>query len=347
MDQNNYTNKLHLHDYSVGDERRKELIDGIKKDSTFIPQSVTYRDIDEDFKRWVEEDLKITSDNGVEFPTMSLYSNQRFSEYAQTWKYTDKDNNILLNFKTVNRKNNPEYGNIIDKKYNIPGERFYLMQRKLVLDDNGTESIMDLKMKVPVSIDFMYKLSVFTQKYQLINDFNCMVNNRFQSRQCYIRPNGHYMPMTLEGISDESEYSIDDRQFYSQSYDIKVMGYVIGDDDYVVEEHPLKFGVKIGVDTDGVNASSVEIDDTNPDDITLTIDFPVGSTVSKFTIDTDFLCGVDKIDNILGNYRIFINDTLADKDSKMDIRDGDEIKIMVQKRFSDRKSSIILKGKRL
>lgn len=346
MDQNNYTNKLHLHDYSVGDERRKELIDGIKKDSTFIPQSVTYRDIDEDFKRWVEEDLKITSDNGVEFPTMSLYSNQRFSEYAQTWKYTDKDNNILLNFKTVNRKNNPEYGNIIDKKYNIPGERFYLMQRKLVLDDNGTESIMDLKMKVPVSIDFMYKLSVFTQKYQLINDFNCMVNNRFQSRQCYIRPNGHYMPMTLEGISDESEYSIDDRQFYSQSYDIKVMGYVIGEDDYVVEEHPLKFGVKIGVDTDAVN-SSVEIDDTNPDDITLTVDFPVGSTVSKFTIDTDFLCGVDKIDNILGNYRIFINGTLADKDSKMDMHNGDEIKIMAQKRFSERKSSITLKGKRL
>lgn len=346
MDQNNYTNKLHLHDYSVGDERRKELIDGIKKDSTFIPQSVTYRDIDEDFKRWVEEDLKITSDNGVEFPTMSLYSNQRFSEYAQTWKYTDQDNNILLNFKTVNRKNNPEYGNIIDKKYNIPGERFYLMQRKLVLDDNGTESIMDLKMKVPVSIDFMYKLSVFTQKYQLINDFNCMVNNRFQSRQCYIRPNGHYMPMTLEGISDESEYSIDDRQFYSQSYDIKVMGYVIGKDDYVVEEHPLKFGVKIGVDTDAVN-SSVEIDDTNPDDITLTVDFPVGSTVSKFTIDTDFLCGVDKVDNILGNYRIFINGTLADKDSKMDMYGGDEIKIMVQKRFSERKSSITLKGKRL
>ena len=258
-----------------------------------------------------------------------------------------KDNNILLNFKTVNRKNNPEYGNIIDKKYNIPGERFYLMQRKVVLDDNGTESIMDLKMKVPVSIDFMYKLSVFTQKYQLINDFNCMVNNRFQSRQCYIRPNGHYMPMTLEGISDESEYSIDDRQFYSQSYDIKVMGYVIGDDDYVVEEHPLKFGVKIGVDTDVVNASSVEIDDTNPDDITLTVDFPVGSTVSKFTIDTDFLCGVDKVDNILGNYRIFINGTLADKDCKMDMHDGDEIKIMVQKRFSDRKSSITLKGKRL
>ena len=346
MDQNNYTNKLHLHDYSVGDERRKELIDGIKKDSTFIPQSVTYRDIDEDFKRWVEEDLKIVSDNGVEFPTMSLYSNQRFSEYAQTWKYTDKDNNILLNFKTVNRKNNPEYGNIIDKKYNIPGERFYLMQRKLVLDDNGTESIMDLKMKVPVSIDFMYKLSVFTQKYQLINDFNCMVNNRFQSRQCYIRPNGHYMPMTLEGISDESEYSIDDRQFYSQSYDIKVMGYVIGEDDYVVEEHPLKFGVKIGVDTDAVN-SSVEIDDTNPYDIILTVDFPVGSTVSKFTIDTDFLCGVDKIDNILGNYRIFINGTLADKDSKMGMHNGDEIKIMAQKRFSERKSSITLKGKRL
>ena len=35
------------------------------------------------------------------------------------------------------------------------------------------------------------------------------------------------MPMFLDAINDESEYTIDDRKFYSQSYQIKVMGYII------------------------------------------------------------------------------------------------------------------------
>ena len=69
-----------------------------------------------------------------------------------------------------------------------------------------------------------------------------MINKSFNSRQCYITPNNHYMPMTLESISDESSYNIDDRQFYGQTYQIKVMGYIITEDDYRVEEVPLKRG---------------------------------------------------------------------------------------------------------
>ena len=48
--------------------------------------------------------------------------------------------------------------------------------------------------------------------------------------------------MKLNDISDESEYSIDNRQYYSQSYNITVMAYIIKEDDYIVVERPeMKF----------------------------------------------------------------------------------------------------------
>ena len=67
--------------------------------------------------------------------------------------------------------------------------------------------------------------------YELLNEFNLMMNDKFKSIQCYIRPNDHFIPMILNDISDESEYSIDNRQYYSQTYNITVKAYIITEDD--------------------------------------------------------------------------------------------------------------------
>ena len=41
-------------------------------------------------------------------------------------------------------------------------------------------------------------------------------------------------------VSDESEYTIDDRKYYSQTYQIKVMGYIIKESDYSVTKTPTR-----------------------------------------------------------------------------------------------------------
>jgi hypothetical protein len=46
------------------------------------------------------------------------------------------------------------------------------------------------------------------------------------------------MPMTLKEVSDESEYTIDDRKYYSQSYKITVRAYIIRNEDFEVERVP-------------------------------------------------------------------------------------------------------------
>lgn len=333
-----YLNDIDIYHHSEGNERRYELLNEILDNGTFIPKTVNYKDIDEDFKRWVEEELKISDDDGREYPTMTLYSNQRFSEYAQTWEYTDENNNILLNFKTINRDNNPELGSIVGKIYTIPGERFYLMKRKVVLDNNGSESLLDLKMKIPLSIDLSYKLTVFTTKFQSLNDFNRLINAKFRSRQCYLKPNGHFMPMVLDSIGDESVYSIDDRQFYAQSYKIKTMAYIITEDDYKVEERPLKFGINIKGSYSGKKKADVEIEECDTESpyyfkpITLTIHFPECTNTAEFTIDTDFNSESIDLTNILNNYSIFVNDEKIDLREKFVAKNGDVIKITIKRR---------------
>lgn len=342
-------NYLQLREGAVGKERRIELMKDILSNGTFIPKTVVYDDIDADFKRWADEELRIISDEGTVFPTMTLYSNQRFSEYSQSWKYTDSNNNLLLNFKTVNRENNPQYGKIQSGLWNIPGERFYTMKKTLALDDNGSESLLLLKMKQPVAIDLMFKLSIFSTKYSSLNTFNTLINKKFAARQCYIRPNGHYMPMTLENISDESDYNIDDRQFYSQTYKIKVMAYIITEDDYRVEERPFK--MNLGIYNMKVKRSKPEVNITEYDaksfeGIDLKIEFPKKCSTVEFTIDTDFTITDAVLNNIISNgYTLVINNKEMDnKSGYIEAYDGDRFEVSVKKQNVQNFASLILRG---
>ena len=92
-----------------GNFRRVDSLKEPLKDGGFLPQPVLLKDLDEAFEKWTES-IDITGPDGVIYPTFVLFSNQRFSEYSQTWKYVDDNNNLILNFKTVTRENNPEHG---------------------------------------------------------------------------------------------------------------------------------------------------------------------------------------------------------------------------------------------
>lgn len=376
-----YLNHLDLIHQAVGNERRYEMLYDMTDKSTLLPRTVEYKDIDEAFRDWVKS-ITIIADNGKEYPTMTLFSNQRFTEYSQSWSFTDVNNNILLNFKSITRENNPQYGNIQGGLWNVPGERFYTMKKVKSLDDNGTESIITLKMKEPVAIDLNYKVSVFTTKYADINEFNTKINKFFSARQCYISPNGHFMPMILESISDESQYNIDDRQFYSQSYKIKVMGYVITEDDFRVEESPLKHGINLGLPTATKKKTDVELNEfifipvTSETDcgvsviyvptetgkklkkadeidctkffykpIDITITFPVCSNSAKFFVDTDIVITHIEPVNVSKNYKLKINGEPASlKDKELIFNDGDEIRVSVIKQGGNATARLILKG---
>ena len=335
-----YLNHLDLKKPVIGKERQYEMQKSVLENGTFLPRTVDYEDIDDEFKKWTEDSLKISYNKKI-LPTMVLYSNQRFSEYSQTWKYVDENKNLILNFKTITRENNPQYGKIQSGLWNIPGNRFYLMKKMIVLDDNGSESILALKMKQPMAVDFIYNVSIFTTNFEVINEFNRIVNDRFKARQDYIAPKGYYMPMTLENISDKSSYQIDDRQFYSQSFEIKVMGYVLTEDDFRVDEQPLKIGTNFKAGILSKKRAVVEVEEyENPcnkvDDkgeyylkpIDINVEFPPCITETRFPFDENVIINSVTLNNIK-KYIFYLNGEEILSADGIKISDGDDIKIKI------------------
>jgi hypothetical protein len=244
-------------------ERRQNISKEIVRHSDYLPKTLNYEDIDRCFKDWVDNSISIIQD-GIKLPTMVLYSNQRFSEYMQTWRYTDENNNVRLNFKTVTRENNPSHGTIMGDSYNIPGDRFYKLKSINANDELGRKYRIDYKMRQPTTVDIIYKVSIMTNKYLTINEFNETIHHLFRAKQSYLCVNGHYMSMTLENISDESEYNIEDRQFFSQTFTVKLKGYIIKEEDFKVEENPIATVICFEGDNAKRRKPTIELSEYNP-----------------------------------------------------------------------------------
>jgi len=237
MGDRRFKNIMPLRKNAYGGERRENLQKEVLKESTPFPNPVVYEDIDKEFKEWVENELGIDFED-KRIPTIALFTNQRFSEFMQTWQDVDNKRNLQQNFKLITRENNPKTGTQQGNSKNIPGEPTFSMRKVEARDKNDRVYYIDYRMKQPFNVDLIYKVSLVTNKYELLNEFNLKVNEKFKAIDCYIRPQGHFMPMKLTDISDESEYNIDDRQFYSQSYNITVMAYIIPEDSFIVNEVP-------------------------------------------------------------------------------------------------------------
>jgi hypothetical protein len=235
-----YIDKFKIRHQSFGVERRRNMSKIILENQTYFPKSIEYSDIDQEMFNWVDKKIDLAYD-GVRLPTYKLYSTQRLSEYTQTWNQTDDFGNVIMNFKTITRENNPQRGDINGGYFNIPGHKDFAMYYVPVLQENGTEAYDKYTMKQPFGVNFMYSISIITNKMEVLNEMNEKMHYEFNAINCYIAPNGHPMSMTLEDVSDDSEYTIDDRKYYSQTYKVKVRGYIIRKEDYKVERIPSRF----------------------------------------------------------------------------------------------------------
>lgn len=361
-----YKNEMQLKAEAYGTERRRNLVKEALKDGSPFPKTLEYKDIDAEFKKWVEKELDIIYD-GSSIPTILLFSNQRFSEYIQSWFNIDDKMNFKLNFKAITRENNPKSGTLYGATRNIPGERTYLMKRVEARDKNDRKYFIEYRIKQPFCVDLIYTVSLITNKYDLLNEFNQKVNDKFKAIDAYMRPNGHYIGMKLTDISDESDYSIDDRRFYSQSYRITVMAYIITPDSFVVEEKPyLMFkgfdGEKTKTYAEIEDVEMPVCDNANYYEykpLKLTISFEPCAKRIKFKMDTNMRITSMTMDNIR-NCEFWLNDDMTNKVyitsetaesyesqdlDNIEIKDGDQVNIgRVSKYYCDRESKLTING---
>lgn len=172
--------------------------------------------------------------NGEEVPVIFL-TIQRWSEFSKTWEHSDKFKNIKIPFITVVRQPDIQVGTEHGGYWNIPGRPSYTYMK--VPTFNGNREGVDLyKIPQPTPVDITYEVRIFCNRMRDLNVMNEKVIQTFKSRQHYIFPNAHPMPVVLENITDESPIEdFESRRFYIQPFEMMVQGYILDEKDFEVK----------------------------------------------------------------------------------------------------------------
>lgn len=228
----NYKNNINIRRQPVGFEQRQKLLDAISEGQGYAPRGVAYEDIDREFIKFVKTSLDI-SIQGQKVPVY-IVSIQRWYEFYTTWENNDEFSNIKLPFILIVRHPEVQKGTQQNNLYNIPGVPTWTYMK--VPTSNGTRTGFDLyQIPQPIAVDISYDIRFFCKGIRQLNILNTRIQKTFSARQSYINVNGHPMPLILDTITDESQTeSLEQRRFYIQGYSIKLMGYILLEEDFKI-----------------------------------------------------------------------------------------------------------------
>jgi hypothetical protein len=228
----NYKKSLKITPTLHGFEARQHILNDIADPGTYLPKGLLHEDMDRDFISYVDNDLDLVI--GEEKVPVIFLSIQRWAEFAKTWQFSDQNKNIKIPFITIVRKPDAQVGTNYAGSYNIPGKPTFTYM-KIPTWDGNRKGYDIYKIPQPVSIDLQYEVRLFCNKMRDLNSFNKKILESFSAGQKYLRVNGHPIPLMLESIGDESVVSnLDERKYYVQLFTIKMMGYLLDENDFEV-----------------------------------------------------------------------------------------------------------------
>ena len=215
-------------------ERRQELLDKITQGDSFLPDSVLHDDLDLGMLDFVKQNFGIVSDGGQVPIIPKILTIQRWGEFTNTWDFADLDGNPSLPFIAVIRRPDVQPGTNPSLQRTIPDRQQF--HYATVPTWNGTQLGADIyKIPQPVAIDITYEVSIVCTKFRDLNKFNQIVLQKFSSRQAYTTVKGHYVPIVLDNIEDNTPVELDSRRFYVQNYRFVLLGFIIDDQEFEVK----------------------------------------------------------------------------------------------------------------
>lgn len=216
-------------------DRRQELLDRITKADTYLPEAVLHDDLDYGMLEYVEKNFVVISD-GEKIPVLpTILTIQRWGEIANNWTFADEDGNMMLPFISIVRNPDVQPGSNPSIQRTIPDRKEFHYATVKTWD--GVQIGADVyKMPQPVPVDITYDVTIVCQKFRDLNKLNKIILQKFSARQSYTTIKGHYVPIILEKINDNSPIdAIDGRRFYLQSYTFILLGFLIDPEEFEVK----------------------------------------------------------------------------------------------------------------
>jgi hypothetical protein len=317
-------------------ERRRELVDKINQDGTYLPKSLLHADLDGGFLDFVKNELKTIVDGKV-IPTIDiLMTTQNWAQFTETWDIQNLDNNVEPPFISIVRIPEVKYGTNPAVLYTIPNRRQYFYAQVPTWD--GQRSGMDIyKIPQPVPVDITFQVKIVCNRMRELNKFNKNVIEKFSSRQAYQVIKGHYIPIIMSNISDESVMDMEKRKYYIQSYDFIMLGFLIDEDEFEVSPAITRVLQVLEVDTTTIKRGKNR--NTSLPNIFDAV-FVVGNTTLSQTLDYTTNLSILETDNVQ-NFDVYINNDYYGSDiNEIQINTGDVLRIEVDKTDNSLQSMI-------
>ena len=288
----------------VGYERREQLLEDINKNGTYLPKSLLHEDFDRGFMDFVKQDLKtVVSGNLIKVVDI-LMTTQNWTQFTQTWDFNNIDKNVQPPFITTIRIPEVKYGTLPSLSYNIPNRRQYHYAAVPTWD--GQRKGMDIyTIPQPNPVDIKYSVKIICNRMRELNKFNQIIIDKFSSRQAYRQIKGHYIPIQLDEVSDESVMDVEKRRYYIQSYSFTLQGFLLDEEQFEVRPAVSRSLVLMEVNPRKTKRR-VNKYPPNPDRIPLNISYPIGTTA--YTQTFEYTSNIKLIDaENIASYSMYIN----------------------------------------
>lgn len=216
-------------------DRRQELLDRITNSDSYMPDSILHDDLDGGMLDFIKTQFKVVSDGSAIPIIPKILTIQRWGEFTNNWQFSDDDGNMKLPFIAVIRKPDVQPGTNPSIQRTVPDRQSF--HYATVPTWNGSQMGADVyKMPQPVAIDISFEVTIVCTKFRDLNRFNKIVLQKFSSRQSYTSVKGHYVPIVLDSIDDNTPMdTIDGRRFYIQNYKFTMLGFLIDSEEFEVK----------------------------------------------------------------------------------------------------------------
>ena len=324
--------------------RRQELVDKINRDGTYLPKSILHADLDGGMLEFVKNDLK-TVVTGKVIPMIDiLITTQNWAQFAQTWDIQNIDKNVEPPFITVVRVPEVKYGTNPSTVYNIPNRKQFFYAQVPTWD--GQRNGLDIyKIPQPVPVDITFQVKIVCNRMRELNKFNQIVIEKFASRQAYTNIKGHYIPIIMNGITDESVNDIEKRKYYVQSYEFTMLGFLIDEDEFEVS--PAVSRVLQVLELEQNKSKKRKKENSNPDNLTTVALFVVGNNVLSELFNYTVDINIGNISNV-ESFDVYINDDYYGSDlSLIQINTNDRLRIEITKNDDTKEATIEFNNKLL
>ena len=280
-------NYLPLTPEKVGRERRQQMLDDVTEHGTFLPKGVLHADLDRGMLDFVKDTLQLVVDEKT-VPTIDkIITNQNWSQFVESWNFQDLDSNVSLPFIATVRMPEVKYGTFQGGAANIPNRRQFFYYTVPTWD--GQRKGADVyKIPQPIPVDITFNIKLFCNRMRELNEFNKIVMQTFTSKQAYTQIKGHYIPITLDSVADESAKDLEKRKYYIANYTFFMKGLLIDEEEFQISPAITRQVTMFEVDTK-TRGRKVTPQPPRPNSFDLDLTFVSGVTqlseVFRYTAD--------------------------------------------------------------